>query len=376
MSRTVAYALDFVLDTQDNSPDEVPLQQLCSSLVISGISFTTDLSNSSSPVIQPSSLRTQVSSHAEYEADAWISVFNVALSLSRVIKVYGEAFAFWEQSRLSCGSSSACALSPQTSVRDLFLRPFNEGAILALIEFPLQGRIMGLQGPPYPWPAPLDRCGLLSFFRGEVEKSPYEGAHLLSMVKELLYVSCYPSRDCAHTRGRAKRVSERMVDDVSFERVVKDISHFRAPESTSDTGVYELMDEAYNEVDPFTFYNTRNKRKETEVILKNRPPKKTGVKDPVLTEISKHVPEVVQPPRKVLSLAAPAPDVEGVKKRVAKVREEAIMAELKAQQASFSLNFERKMSRIWMRRYKFQVLTKTQRECHCHCVTSLCWRRG
>ena len=33
------------------------------------------------------------SSHVEYETDAWISVFNVTLSLSRVIKVYGEAFS-------------------------------------------------------------------------------------------------------------------------------------------------------------------------------------------------------------------------------------------------------------------------------------------
>lgn len=33
-----------------------------------------------------------VSSHVEYETDAWISVFNVTLSLSRVIKVFGEAF--------------------------------------------------------------------------------------------------------------------------------------------------------------------------------------------------------------------------------------------------------------------------------------------
>ena len=32
-------------------------------------------------------------SHVEYETDAWISVFNVTLSLSRVVKVYGEAFA-------------------------------------------------------------------------------------------------------------------------------------------------------------------------------------------------------------------------------------------------------------------------------------------
>jgi len=33
------------------------------------------------------------SNHVEYETDAWISVFNVTLSLSRVIKVYGSAFA-------------------------------------------------------------------------------------------------------------------------------------------------------------------------------------------------------------------------------------------------------------------------------------------
>ena len=33
------------------------------------------------------------SSHVEYETDAWISVFNVTLSLSRVIKVFGEAFS-------------------------------------------------------------------------------------------------------------------------------------------------------------------------------------------------------------------------------------------------------------------------------------------
>lgn len=34
-----------------------------------------------------------VASHVEYETDVWISVFNVTLSLSRVIKVYGEAFS-------------------------------------------------------------------------------------------------------------------------------------------------------------------------------------------------------------------------------------------------------------------------------------------
>jgi E3 ubiquitin-protein ligase UBR1 len=34
-----------------------------------------------------------VANHVEFETDAWISVFNVTLSLSRVIKVYGQAFS-------------------------------------------------------------------------------------------------------------------------------------------------------------------------------------------------------------------------------------------------------------------------------------------
>jgi E3 ubiquitin-protein ligase UBR1 len=34
-----------------------------------------------------------LTNHVEYETDAWISVFNVTLSLSRVVKVYGEAYA-------------------------------------------------------------------------------------------------------------------------------------------------------------------------------------------------------------------------------------------------------------------------------------------
>ncbi|KAG2028296.1 hypothetical protein BDR03DRAFT_1020001 [Suillus americanus] len=117
-------------------------------------------------------------------------------------------------------------------------------------------------------------------------RSSYKGAHLLSMVEELLYIlitilgkrtsgTKLPFQCAIHRKIR-------MVDDVSFGGVLKDISHFRAPESTSDTGMYELKDEAYDKVDPFTFHYTRNKREEVEVILKNRLWKKTGVKDLVI----------------------------------------------------------------------------------------------
>lgn len=38
--------------------------------------------------------------HVEYETDAWISVFNVTLSLSRIIKAYGEAYSHATPSEL------------------------------------------------------------------------------------------------------------------------------------------------------------------------------------------------------------------------------------------------------------------------------------
>ena len=44
--------------------------------------------------------RRAASNHVEYETDAWISVFNVTLSLSRVIKVFGEAFVHASTSEL------------------------------------------------------------------------------------------------------------------------------------------------------------------------------------------------------------------------------------------------------------------------------------
>lgn len=41
--------------------------------------------------IQPN--RRAATVHVEYETDAWISVFNVTLSLSRVVRVLGQAYA-------------------------------------------------------------------------------------------------------------------------------------------------------------------------------------------------------------------------------------------------------------------------------------------
>lgn len=60
----------------------------------------------------------------------------------------------------------------------------------------------------------------------------------------------------------------------------------------------------------------------------------------ILEAMSKFVPEEVQARRKVVTVVEPGLDAETLKKRAAKMRQEAIMAQMKAQQASFAINFE------------------------------------
>ena len=152
----------------------------------------------------------------------------------------------------------------------------------------------------------LDRFQLLGYFSGATLHPSYDTSHMSGMVEEFLYVlvtiltesasatkmplAVAVRREIVHALAvgpcsftdLVKRVAERMVDDVCFERVLKDVANFKAPESTADFGTYELKDEAYEEVNPFFYHYTRNKREEVEVILRNRLKKKTGINDPVV----------------------------------------------------------------------------------------------
>ncbi|KAJ6608860.1 hypothetical protein B0H10DRAFT_2166482 [Mycena sp. CBHHK59/15] len=531
-----------------------------------------------------------VTNHVEYETDAWISVFNVTLSLSRVIKVYGEAFSRATVAQLVAAITTVvhhilmvCTLTEErldrtkfnpvefhevffgdaayqvvkfdvlegwvsfhhslhwllaelfkhvdlldeeslkevglSSVRDIIVRQASEQAILTVIDFPLRVLAMIAQIRTGLWVRNgfairgqllhyrdfmlrelcydqdlfilqtaliildpntvivtiLDRFGLIGYFSGAFLHATYEGPQLSSMVEEVLYVlitifseNGNPSkmpielavrREIVHALAMGpcsftdlvKRVAERLVDDICFERVLAEVSNFKAPESVNDSGTYELKDEAFDEVNPFFYHYTRNKREEVETILINRLRKKTGVPDPVivpkpinithgpftiissafeseallqvlfyalynilvltdssgsappsaeaildqvlhlimlaivergtvfshlsvvrtfeeeknlvdvvcgfehhdkykpyrarvewiLTQIAQHVPDDVRSRRRVLDLSlARAPDPEDAKKRAAKARQEAIMKQMKAQQASFAFNFE------------------------------------
>ncbi|KAJ7596572.1 hypothetical protein C8J56DRAFT_850021 [Mycena floridula] len=359
--------------------------------------------------------------HVEYETDAWISVFNVTLSLSRVIKVYGEAYSRASTADLVSAISTVthhilmvCTLAEDrldrtkflpiafhevifgdteyriidfdvlegwvsfhhslhwllaelfkhvdllseeriqevgmTAVRDILLRHASEQAILTIVDFPLRVLAMIAQIRTGLWVRNgfairgqllhyrdfmlrelcydqdlfilqialivldpntvivtiLDRFGLLGYFSGAFLHPHYEASQLTSMVEEVLYIfitilseNANASRmpvekqvrreivhalalgPCSYT-DLVKRLAERLVEDVCFEQVLKQVTNFKVPESITDTGVYELKDEAFDEVDPFFYHYTRNKREEVETILLSRCKRKTGVADPVI----------------------------------------------------------------------------------------------
>lgn len=152
----------------------------------------------------------------------------------------------------------------------------------------------------------LDRFQLLHWFSGDIASVAYEGNHLASMVEELLYIviTCVSEpgnarqlplpvavrRELIHALAvgpctftdLCKRVAERMSEDVCFEHVLMEVAHFKLPETTSDSGMYELKDECFDEVNPYFYHYTRNKREEVEVILKARAKKHTGVAEPIV----------------------------------------------------------------------------------------------
>lgn len=152
----------------------------------------------------------------------------------------------------------------------------------------------------------LDRFGLLDYFSGRTTHPVFEPQQMSSMVEELLYVlivilsedagpqkmpvESAVRREVVHALAvgpctfsdLVKRVAERLVDDVCFERMLAQVANFKPPESATDSGLYELKDDVYDEVNPFFYHYTRNKREEVENVLKTRLKKKTGVTDPVI----------------------------------------------------------------------------------------------
>ncbi|KIJ45203.1 hypothetical protein M422DRAFT_30047 [Sphaerobolus stellatus SS14] len=152
----------------------------------------------------------------------------------------------------------------------------------------------------------LDRFQLLSWFSGNQDSPVYETAQVSSMVEEFLYVliTCLSEygnakqlsmkesvrRELTHALATGscgftdicKRVPERMVEDVCFEGVLNEVANFKPPRTTTDSGVYELKEECFDDINPYFFHYPRSKREEVEPLLKEHLKKKDKSKEPVI----------------------------------------------------------------------------------------------
>ncbi|KAJ3507306.1 hypothetical protein NMY22_g16971 [Coprinellus aureogranulatus] len=170
----------------------------------------------------------------------------------------------------------------------------------------------------------LDRFNLTTYFNGIADEdeeeeehhteegedgtstrpSPYktsygEVSQLCGMVEELLFVlitilsenasaSRMPiptavRREIVHALAMGpcgfteltKRVAERFGEHPEFEKILSQVAVFRPPEGHNDVGLYELREEVlFEEVNPFFFHYTRNRREEVENTLRAKLKKK------------------------------------------------------------------------------------------------------
>ncbi|CAE6498279.1 unnamed protein product [Rhizoctonia solani] len=129
----------------------------------------------------------------------------------------------------------------------------------------------------------LDRFGLVDYFNGVTTHPLYDAVALPAMVEEYLYVlitilsehsRTAPVRreivhglalgPCTYTE-LTKRVAERLADESAFDAALRNVANFDA-----NQGRYELRSECYEEVNPFFFHYTRNRREEVDLILRKR----------------------------------------------------------------------------------------------------------
>ncbi|SPO19704.1 related to ubiquitin-protein ligase e3 component [Ustilago trichophora] len=71
-----------------------------------------------------------------------------------------------------------------------------------------------------------------------------------------------------------KNIPEKYTDHAAFERILSQVSTFRAPDGTHDFGIFELKDECYAEIQPFFYHYTRNQREKVEEVLRHRQKKR------------------------------------------------------------------------------------------------------
>ncbi|CAG8513156.1 17357_t:CDS:2, partial [Dentiscutata heterogama] len=144
----------------------------------------------------------------------------------------------------------------------------------------------------------LDRFDLVDWLNGGTTHKIYDTSQLIFVAEELLALLIICVSERANAAGLTieqeirreiihglclgsiayseltKRIPDRLTQDPLFDDILKQISHYRAPDTLTDHGLYELNDQYFDEVDPYFIHYSRNNREEAEEALKNRMKKK------------------------------------------------------------------------------------------------------
>ncbi|CAG8595325.1 6037_t:CDS:2, partial [Acaulospora morrowiae] len=144
----------------------------------------------------------------------------------------------------------------------------------------------------------LDRFDLVDWFNGITNHKVYDNTQLSFIAEELLALLIVCVSERANVAGLnieqeirreiihglclgplayselAKRISDRLTQDLLFDKILFELSNYRPPDTLTDHGIYELKDQYFEEVDPYFIHYSRNNREEAEEALRNRMRKK------------------------------------------------------------------------------------------------------
>lgn len=112
--------------------------------------------------------------------------------------------------------------------------------------------------------------------RGSLVPAGHEGQHHDKMIQhDIAHALCFKPLSFSDL---TMRITEKITDSDGFDRVLDEMTNFRAPEGLSDTGTFELKPEYFELIDPYFAHYSRNHREEAENIYRSHVARKTGQK--------------------------------------------------------------------------------------------------
>ncbi|KAK9454202.1 hypothetical protein V1511DRAFT_503017 [Dipodascopsis uninucleata] len=151
----------------------------------------------------------------------------------------------------------------------------------------------------------VERWSLTPWLKGSVEHSAFDETKLLYVMEEFLHsmIVLLSERyrllgnSCGTTNEQliqreiiqllcfepmafsdiTRKVPEYLVSDESFEKILREVTNFRAPEGLNDFGTYELHPSCIELVDPYFFHYTPTQWDAAETAVKNSLHKKTNI---------------------------------------------------------------------------------------------------